>query len=48
LAGEPAEPATPVKQTVSYERAVKQVANKAIRGGFPAHLPRIDVILEPK
>jgi len=48
LEGEPTEPAIPVKQTVSYERAVKQAANKAIRGGFPSHLPRIDVILEPE
>jgi hypothetical protein len=48
LDGEPAEPAIAVKQTVSYERAVKQAASKAIRGGFPSHLPRIDVILEPE
>lgn len=41
-------PAPTVKQTVSYERAVKQVANKAIRGSFPAHLPRVDIILEPE
>ncbi|QHT67374.1 IS66 family transposase [Rhodocytophaga rosea] len=42
------EPAVVVKQTISYERAVKQIAKKAIRGGFPTHLPRIDVILQPK
>jgi hypothetical protein len=48
LEGETTEPAIPVKQTVSYERAVKQAASKAIRGGFPSHLPRIDVILEPE
>ncbi|MDO1451514.1 hypothetical protein Q0590_34890 [Rhodocytophaga aerolata] len=42
------QPAVVVKQTVSYERAVKQIAKKAIRGGFPSHLPRVDVILEPK
>ncbi len=41
------EPAVVVKQTISYERAVKQIAKKAIRGGFPTHLPRIDVILQP-
>lgn len=48
LAGEPTEPAIAVKQTISNERAVKQAANKAIRGGFPSHLPRVDVILEPE
>jgi transposase len=48
LEGEATEPAITVKQTVSYERSVKQAANKAIRGGFPSHLPRIDVILEPE
>jgi transposase len=37
-----------VKQTVSYERAVKQIVKKAIRGGFPSHLPRVDVILQPQ
>ena len=47
LEGEPTEPGVAVKQTVSYERAVKQAASKAIRGSFPSHLPRIDVILEP-
>jgi transposase len=48
LASSSNEPAVVVKQTVSYERAVKQVAKKAIRGGFPAHLPRVDVILQPQ
>ncbi len=48
LASANSEPAVVVKQTVIYERAVKQIAKKAIRGGFPAHLPRLDVILEPK
>lgn len=47
LASTSSEPAVVVKQTVIYERAVKQIAKKAIRGGFPAHLPRIDVILQP-
>ena len=47
LASSSGEPAVVVKQTVIYERAVKQMAKKAIRGGFPAHLPRVDVILEP-
>jgi transposase len=48
LASASSEPAVVVKQTVIYERSVKQIAKKAIRGGFPAHLPRIDVILEPQ
>jgi transposase len=48
LASTSSEPAVVVKQTVSYERAVKHIAKKAIRGGFPAHLPRVDVILEPQ
>ncbi|MDO1451943.1 IS66 family transposase, partial [Rhodocytophaga aerolata] len=48
LASANGEPAVVVKQTISYERAVKQIAKKAIRGGFPTHLPRVDVILEPK
>ncbi|MDO1444609.1 IS66 family transposase [Rhodocytophaga aerolata] len=47
LASASGESAIVVKQTVSYERAVKHIAKKAIRGGFPAHLPRVDVILEP-
>jgi transposase len=48
LASTTSEPAVVVKQTVIYERAVKHIAKKAIRGGFPAHLPRIDVIVEPE
>lgn len=48
LASSSSEPAVVVKQTVIYQRAVKHIAKKAIRGGFPAHLPRIDVILQPK
>lgn len=48
LASSSGEPAVVVKQTVIYERAVKQIAKKAIRGGFPAHLPRVDLILEPQ
>lgn len=36
-----------VKQTISYERAVKQAAKVAIRQPFPAHLPRVDVLIEP-
>lgn len=48
LDGQPAEPVIAVKQTVSYQRAVKQASGKAIRGSFPAHLPRVDIILEPQ
>jgi transposase len=48
LASASSEPARVVKQTLIYERAVKQIAKKAIRGGFPSHLPRVDVILEPQ
>ena len=48
LASASSEPAVVVKQTVSYERAVKQIAKKAIRGGFPSHLPRGDVVLQPE
>ena len=48
LASASGEPAVVVKQTVSYQRAVKQIAKKAVRQGFPAHLPRVDVILEPQ
>jgi hypothetical protein len=48
LDGQPAEPVIAVKQTVSYQRAVKQASGKAIRGSFPAHLPRVDIILEPE
>lgn len=48
LAFSSSEPAVVVKQTVSYERVVKQLAKKAIRGGFPVHLPRLDIILQPE
>jgi transposase len=49
LLGEDASPpAVPLKQTVHYERIVKQVVKKACRQLFPAHLPRIEVIIEPK
>jgi len=37
-----------VKQTVSYQRAVKQAGKKPVRQSFPDHLPRIDVALEPE
>ncbi|MDF9799228.1 transposase [Catalinimonas alkaloidigena] len=37
-----------VKQTVSYQRAVKQAGKKPVRQSFPDHLPRIDVVLEPE
>jgi len=37
-----------VKQTLSYQRAIKQVAKKPVRQSFPDHLPRIDVVLEPE
>jgi transposase len=48
LETEPTEPAIAVKQTVSYQRVLKQVSGKAISGGFPAHLPRVDIILQPE
>jgi transposase len=37
-----------VKQTVSYQRAIKQAAKTASRQPFPAHLPRIEIIIEPE
>lgn len=37
-----------VKQTVSYQRAMKQAAKTAARQPFPAHLPRVEVMLEPQ
>ncbi|MEK6482572.1 IS66 family transposase [Catalinimonas sp. 4WD22] len=37
-----------VKQTVSYQRSFKQAGKKPVRQSFPDHLPRIDVVLEPK
>lgn len=48
LASSGSEPAVVVKQTVIYERAVKHIAKKAIRGGFPSHLSGVDLILEPQ
>lgn len=37
-----------VKQTVSYQRAVKQASKTASRQLLPAHLPRIEIIIEPE
>jgi transposase len=37
-----------VKQTVSYQRAIKQAAKTSSRQSFPAHLPRIEVVIEPE
>ena len=37
-----------IKQTVSYQRAMKQAAKATARQPFPAHLPRIEVVLEPQ
>jgi transposase len=49
LLGEDAsQPALPLKQTVHYERLVKQIAKKASRQLFPAHLPRVEVIIQPQ
>lgn len=49
LLGEDASrPALPLKQTVHYERIVKQVTKKASRQLFPAHLPRVEVIIQPE
>ncbi len=49
LLGEDAsQPALPLKQTVHYERIVKQVTKKASRQLFPAHLPRVEVIIQPE
>jgi transposase len=48
LPGEDASlPAVPLRQTVQYERIVKQVTKKASRQLFPAHLPRVEIIIEP-
>jgi transposase len=43
----PGEAGLLIKQTVHYERVVKQVAKKAVRQLFPAHLPRVEVLIEP-
>jgi transposase len=49
LLGEDAsQPALPLKQTVHYERIAKQVTKKASRQLFLAHLPRVEVIIEPE
>lgn len=37
-----------VKQTVSYQKTIKQAGKKAVRQSFPDHLPRLDVVLEPE
>jgi len=37
-----------VKQTISYQRAVKQAAKTATRQLLPAYLPRIEIIIEPE
>jgi predicted nuclease with TOPRIM domain len=42
------QPAVPLKQTVQYERIVKQVTKKASRQLFPAHLPRVEVVIQPQ
>jgi len=47
LGEDPSLPAVPLRQTVHYERIVKQVTKKASRQLFPAHLPRVEVIIEP-
>ncbi len=47
LTEDPAAPVVPLKQTVQYERLVKQVVKKAARQLFPAHLPRVEVVIEP-
>jgi transposase len=48
LAEVPTAPAIPLKQTVHYERIVRKVTNKASRQLFPAHLPRVEIVIEPK
>jgi transposase len=47
LAEDASLPAVPLRQTVHYERIVRQVTKKASRQLFPAHLPRVEVIVEP-
>ncbi len=47
LEGDLKEPPVVVRQTVSYERVVRQAAKVAIRQPFPSHLPRVDVLIEP-
>ena len=48
LTPDAAQPAVPLKQTVHYERIVKQAVKKASRQLFPAHLPRVEVVIEPQ
>jgi len=45
--GQPPEEAT-VKQVAGYRRAVKKARAKTVRGPLPAHLPRVEVVLEPE
>ncbi len=47
LTEDASQPALPLKQTVHYERLLKQVVKKASRQLFPAHLPRVEVVIEP-
>jgi transposase len=47
LAGDAKEPAEAVYQTVQYERVAKQATKVALRQPFPAHLPRIEIVIEP-
>jgi transposase len=47
LEGDLKEPPVVVRQTVSYERVVRQATKVAIRQPFPSHLPRVDVRIEP-
>lgn len=48
MAEETTEQPALVKQTVSYQRAIKQVVKTASRQPFPAHLPRVEVVIEPE
>ncbi|MDO1444625.1 transposase [Rhodocytophaga aerolata] len=47
LEGDLKEPPVVVGQTVQYERVQRQAAKVAIRQPFPAHLPRMDLLIEP-
>jgi transposase len=47
LGEEPTEPPLLLKETVHYQRLVQQVTRKATRQLFPAHLPRVEIIIEP-
>src|SRR5207244_10391340 len=46
LGQDPTQPPLLIKQTLHYERVVKQVAKKAVRQLFPAHLPSVDILIE--